>query len=94
LDERLGLEKLIEEHLSDSREGLNKQFTLADLLRQSVQAGLVRRAKTSCRNPAISLGPALVANSLCSGQEKHTMRESDGQIGNSGFRPTKSQNHR
>jgi hypothetical protein len=34
LDERLGLEKLIEEHLSDSRQGLNKQFTLADLLRQ------------------------------------------------------------
>jgi hypothetical protein len=38
LDERLGLEKLIEEHLSDSRQGLNKQFTLADLLRQSVTA--------------------------------------------------------
>jgi len=36
LDERLGLEKLIEEHLSDSRQGLNKQFTLTDLLRQSV----------------------------------------------------------
>jgi len=36
LDERLGREKLIEEHLSDSRQGLNKQFTLADLLRQSV----------------------------------------------------------
>jgi len=100
LDERLGLEKLIAEHLSDSRQGLNKQFTLADLLRESVysrlagyehlndaerlaadltfrligsqkiwgrgrrvgavsersitrqQAGLVRRAKTSRRNPA------------------------------------------
>jgi hypothetical protein len=36
LDERLGLEKLIEEHLSDSRQAVNKQFTLADLLRQSV----------------------------------------------------------
>jgi hypothetical protein len=36
LVERLGLEKLIEEHLSDSRQGLNKRFTLADLLRQSV----------------------------------------------------------
>jgi hypothetical protein len=36
LDERLGLEKLIEEHLSDSRQGSNKQFTLADLLRLSV----------------------------------------------------------
>jgi hypothetical protein len=30
LDERLGLEKLIEEQLSDSRRGLNKQFTLAE----------------------------------------------------------------
>ena len=40
LDERLGLEKLIEEHLSDSREGLNKQFTVTDLLRQSVYSRL------------------------------------------------------
>ena len=36
LDERLGLGKLIGEHLTDSRQGTNKQFTLADLLRQSV----------------------------------------------------------
>ena len=36
LDERLGLGKLIEEHLSDSRQGLNKKFPLADLLRRSV----------------------------------------------------------
>ena len=48
------------------------------------QAGLVRRAKTSRRNPAISPGPALVANSLCRGQEKRMIRESDVQIGNSG----------
>jgi hypothetical protein len=40
LDERLGLEKLIEEHLSDSRQGLNKQFTLTDLVRQSVYSRL------------------------------------------------------
>jgi Transposase DDE domain group 1 len=40
LDERLGLEHLIEEHLSDSRQGLNKQFSLADLLRQSVYSRL------------------------------------------------------
>src|SRR6266481_2568361 len=40
LEERLGLEKLIEEHLSDSRQGMNKQFTLADLLRQSVYSRL------------------------------------------------------
>ena len=36
LDERLGVEKLIEEQLSDSGQGLNKQCTLADLLRQSM----------------------------------------------------------
>ena len=40
LDEPLGLEKLIEEHLRDSRQGLNKQFMLADLLRQSVYSRL------------------------------------------------------
>ena len=40
LDERLGLGKLIEEQLSDSRQGLNKQFTLTDLLRQSVYSRL------------------------------------------------------
>ena len=40
LDERLGLEKLIGEHLGDSQQGLNKQFTLADLLWQSVSSRL------------------------------------------------------
>jgi hypothetical protein len=40
LDERLGLENLITEHLSDSRHGLNRQFGLADLLRQSVYSRL------------------------------------------------------
>ena len=40
LDERLGLETLIDEHLSDSRQGLNKKFSLADLLRQSVYSHL------------------------------------------------------
>ena len=40
LDERLGLEKLIEEQLNDSRQGLNKQFTLTDLLRQSLYSRL------------------------------------------------------
>jgi len=40
LDERLGLGRLIEEHLSDSRQGLNKKFPLADLLRQSVYSRL------------------------------------------------------
>ena len=40
LDERLGLEKLIEEHLSDSRQGLNKPFPLSDLLQRSVYSRL------------------------------------------------------
>ncbi len=40
LDERLGLGKLINEHLSDSRQGTNKKFPLADLLRQSVYSRL------------------------------------------------------
>ena len=39
-DKRPGLEKLIEEHLSDVRPGLNKQFTLSDLLRQAVWSRL------------------------------------------------------
>ena len=40
LDERLGLGELIDEHLSDSRQGTNKQFTLAELLRQSIYSRL------------------------------------------------------
>lgn len=31
LDERLGLGKLIDEHLTDSRQGSNKKFPFADL---------------------------------------------------------------
>ena len=40
LDERLGLGKLIDEHLTDSRQGSNKKFLLADLLRQSIYSRL------------------------------------------------------
>jgi Transposase DDE domain group 1 len=40
LDERLGLEAIITEHLSDSRQGLNTQFRLPDLLRQSIYSRL------------------------------------------------------
>ncbi len=40
LDERLGLGKLIDEHLTDSRQGVNKKFSLTDLLRQSVYSRL------------------------------------------------------
>ena len=40
LDERLGLGTLIDEHLTDWRQGSNKKFSLADLLRQSVYSRL------------------------------------------------------
>ena len=40
LDERLGLEAIIAAHLTDSRQGLNTQFRLPDLLRQSVYSRL------------------------------------------------------
>ena len=36
LNERLGLETILTEHLRDSRHGLNTQFPLPDLLRQSI----------------------------------------------------------
>ena len=41
LNERLGFGKLIEQHLTGSRRGQNKQFPLTDLLRQSVYSRLV-----------------------------------------------------
>ena len=40
LDERLGLEAIMAEHLRDSRHGLNTQFRLPDLLRQSIYSHL------------------------------------------------------
>jgi hypothetical protein len=45
------------------------------------QARLLRRAKTSRRNPLISLGPALLVNPLCREQERCRMREKVSQIG-------------
>ena len=47
LDERLGLEALMAVHLSDPRQGLNTQFSLADLLRQSVYSRLTGFVKLS-----------------------------------------------
>ena len=38
---------------------------------------------------ACSLGPAPVANSLCRGQEKRTMRETEVPLGNSGLLASK-----
>ena len=40
LDERLGFGELIQQHLTDSRRGRNKQFAFVDLLRQSVYSRL------------------------------------------------------
>jgi len=40
LDERLGLGRLIDEHLSDTRQGENKKFPFTDLVRQSVYSRL------------------------------------------------------
>jgi hypothetical protein len=40
LDERLGLEAIIGKHLNDSRHGLNTQFPLRGLLRQSIYSRL------------------------------------------------------
>ena len=40
LDERLGLDALIERHLTDPRTGHNRQFPLRDLLRQSIYGRL------------------------------------------------------
>jgi len=40
LDERLGLNELIEEHLTDQRRGKNTQLPLPDLLRQSIYSRL------------------------------------------------------
>jgi hypothetical protein len=50
LDERLGLENLIAEHLSDSRQGLNTQFRLVDLVRQSVYSRLAGYETSTTRS--------------------------------------------
>ena len=66
LDERLGLATLISEHLSDSRQGLNTQFSLADLLRQSVYSRLAGYEDLNCLNLAwwLSLDTAVKTASL------------------------------
>jgi hypothetical protein len=40
LDQRLGLDALIERHLSDPRTGHNRQFPLRDLFRQAIYSRL------------------------------------------------------
>jgi len=55
LDERPGLGELIEQHLTDSRDGKNTQFPLADLLRQSVY-GRLAGVRGRERRPALRSG--------------------------------------
>src|SRR2546422_10705354 len=53
LDERLGLDALIERHLTDPRTGHNRQFPLPDLFRQSIYSRLrseERRVGKECRS--------------------------------------------
>jgi hypothetical protein len=69
LDERLGLKKLIEEHLSDSRQGMNKQFTLPDLLRQPVYSRLAgyedhNDAERLAADPTFRLADLGAANTI------------------------------
>jgi len=47
LDERLGLNMLIERHLTDPRTGHNRQFPLRDLFRQSIYSRLAGYADTN-----------------------------------------------
>ena len=50
LDERLGLEGIIAAHLRDSRHGLNTQFRLPDLLRQSIYSRLAGYRTSTTRS--------------------------------------------
>ena len=47
LDEHLGLNTLIEQHLADPRTGHNRQFPLRDLFRQSIYSRLAGYEDTS-----------------------------------------------
>jgi len=47
LDKRLGLDALIERHLTDPRTGHNRQFPLPDLFRQSIYSRLAGYADTN-----------------------------------------------
>src|SRR5438132_11989542 len=47
LDERLGLDALIERHLSDPRTGHNLQFSLQDLFRQYIYSRLAGAEDTT-----------------------------------------------
>jgi hypothetical protein len=60
LDERLGLNQLIEEHLTDDRRGKNTELPLPDLLRQSIYSRLagyedVNDAERLSQDPTLRL---------------------------------------
>ena len=64
LEERLGLDRLIDEQVRDARQGENKKFPLADQLRQSVYIRL--RGYEDLNDAAcVSTGPG-----PCSAQEE------------------------
>ena len=75
LDERLGLEKLIGENLSDSRRGKNTQLPLADLLRQSVYTGIsVLRSIACCSTRRASSAPKLICSNCFKPRRGYTSR--------------------
>lgn len=59
LDERLGLNALIERHLGDPRTGRNRQFPLPDLFRQSIYSRLAGYEDINLRVIAYNLGNLL-----------------------------------
>ena len=58
LDERLGLNQLIEEHLTDDRRGKNTQLPFPDLLRQSLRLSCHRFRSNEVRLALSLLAPS------------------------------------
>ena len=75
LDEHLGLEQIIAEHLSDSRQGLNTQFRLTDLLRQSVYSRLAgyEDLNDAARLSADPMSRLIGSPSMCRTSESATL---------------------
>ncbi len=75
LDERFGLNALIERHLADPRTGRNRQFPLPDLFRQSggVSEGGGRGGQTQRRGVADRQSSARRASVNASGRAKERL---------------------
>src|SRR6266566_3221601 len=69
LDERLGLDALIERHFTDPRTGHNRQFPLPDLFRQSIYSRLADYEDT---NDAERLAEDPAFRMLASGERRET----------------------